>query len=83
MKKIYLMEMLNIILVGHQRELLHQGKKINMNLAPNPSHLESVDPIVQGIARAKLENDFDNQTNKVLPIIVHGDAAIAGTRRCL
>ena len=32
------------------------GKKINMNLAPNPSHLESVDPIVQGIARAKLEN---------------------------
>ena len=54
------------------------GKKINMNLAPNPSHLESVDPIVQGIARAKLENDFDNQTNKVLPIIVHGDAAIAG-----
>ena len=54
------------------------GKKINMNLAPNPSHLESVDPIVQGIARAKLENDFDNNTNKVLPIIVHGDAAVAG-----
>src|SRR6056300_777651 len=54
------------------------GKKINMNLAPNPSHLESVDPIVQGIARAKLENDFNNQTNKILPIIVHGDAAIAG-----
>ena len=54
------------------------GKKINMNLAPNPSHLESVDPIVQGIARAKLENDFDNKTNKVLPIIVHGDAAVAG-----
>ncbi len=54
------------------------GKTINMNLAPNPSHLESVDPIVQGIARAKLENDFDNNTNKVLPIIVHGDAAIAG-----
>ena len=54
------------------------GKKINMNLAPNPSHLESVDPIVQGITRAKLENDFDNNTNKVLPIIVHGDAAIAG-----
>ena len=54
------------------------GKKININLAPNPSHLESVDPIVQGIARAKLENDFDNDTNKVLPIIVHGDAAIAG-----
>jgi 2-oxoglutarate dehydrogenase E1 component len=49
-----------------------------MNLAPNPSHLESVDPIVQGIARAKLENDFDNNTNKVIPIIIHGDAAVAG-----
>ena len=54
------------------------GKKINMNLAPNPSHLESVDPIVQGITRAKLENNFDNNTNKVLPLIVHGDAAVAG-----
>ena len=34
--------------------------------------------LFEGIARAKLENDFDNNTNKVLPIIVHGDAAIAG-----
>ena len=54
------------------------GNKITMNLAPNPSHLESVDPVVQGIARAKLENDLNNKTNKILPILVHGDAAIAG-----
>jgi len=54
------------------------GKKINMNLAPNPSHLETVGAIVQGITRAKLDNNFDGNTNKVLPIIVHGDAAIAG-----
>ena len=54
------------------------GKKINMNIAPNPSHLETVGAVVQGIARAKLESSFDGDTHKVLPIIVHGDAAIAG-----
>ena len=54
------------------------GKKINMSIAPNPSHLETVGAIVEGITRSKLENKFDGDTNKVLPIIVHGDAAIAG-----
>tara|TARA_B100000767_G_scaffold3849_1_gene3653 strand:- start:2703 stop:5474 length:2772 start_codon:yes stop_codon:yes gene_type:complete len=54
------------------------GKKINMNIAPNPSHLETVGAIVEGITRAKLETSFNGKTNKVLPIIVHGDAAIAG-----
>ena len=54
------------------------GKKINMNIAPNPSHLETVGAVVQGITRAKLENKYNFDTHKVLPIIVHGDAAIAG-----
>ena len=54
------------------------GKKVNMNIAPNPSHLETVGAVVEGITRAKLENKYDFNTNKVLPIIVHGDAAIAG-----
>ena len=54
------------------------GKKINMNIAPNPSHLETVGAVVEGITRAKLENSFKGDTNKVLPIVVHGDAAIAG-----
>ena len=54
------------------------GKKINMNIAPNPSHLETVGAVVEGITRAKLENSFQGDTNKVLPIVVHGDAAIAG-----
>jgi len=54
------------------------GKQINMNIAPNPSHLETVGAVVEGITRAKLENKFNGDTNKVLPIIVHGDAAIAG-----
>tara|TARA_Y100001935_G_scaffold6736_1_gene5109 strand:- start:133 stop:2892 length:2760 start_codon:yes stop_codon:yes gene_type:complete len=53
-------------------------KKINLNIAPNPSHLETVGSVVQGISRSKLDNYFKNDSRKVLPIIVHGDAAIAG-----
>jgi len=54
------------------------GKKIRLNLAPNPSHLGAVDPVVEGIARAKIEYQFDLNANKLAPIIIHGDAAIAG-----
>ena len=53
-------------------------KKINLNIAPNPSHLETVGSVVQGISRSKLDKYFKNDSHKVLPIIVHGDAAIAG-----
>jgi 2-oxoglutarate dehydrogenase E1 component len=60
------------------QRITDSGKKINMNIAPNPSHLETVGAVVEGITRAKLENKFNGNTNKVLPIIVHGDAAIAG-----
>ncbi|MAD29709.1 MAG: 2-oxoglutarate dehydrogenase E1 component, partial [Flavobacteriaceae bacterium] len=56
----------------------NDGKKINISLAPNPSHLETVGAVVQGIARAKLDNNYSSDTSKVLPILVHGDAAIAG-----
>ena len=56
----------------------NDGKKININLAPNPSHLETVGAVVEGIARAKIENKLNGDSSKVLPIIVHGDAAIAG-----
>ena len=54
------------------------GKKININLAPNPSHLETVGAVIEGIARAKQDKYFPNDFSKVLPIAVHGDAAIAG-----
>ena len=60
------------------QRIIDTGKQINMNIAPNPSHLETVGAVVEGITRAKLENKFKGDTNKVLPIIVHGDAAIAG-----
>ena len=54
------------------------GKKINLNLAPNPSHLETVGAVIEGIARAKQDRLYPNDFSKVLPIAVHGDAAVAG-----
>ncbi|MGB0948982.1 MAG: thiamine pyrophosphate-dependent enzyme, partial [Marinirhabdus sp.] len=53
------------------------GKEIQLNIAPNPSHLETVGAVVQGIARAKQDKKYKQDFSKVLPIIVHGDAAIA------
>ncbi len=54
------------------------GKKVRMDLAPNPSHLETVNAVVQGITRAKLDNQLDADEQRILPILIHGDAAIAG-----
>jgi 2-oxoglutarate dehydrogenase E1 component len=54
------------------------GKEININIAPNPSHLETVGAVVEGISRAKQDRRGKDDFSKVLPIIVHGDAAIAG-----
>ncbi|TXE12723.1 2-oxoglutarate dehydrogenase E1 component [Seonamhaeicola algicola] len=54
------------------------GKNIKMNLVPNPSHLETVGPVAEGITRAKIDNDYNGDDSKILPILVHGDAAIAG-----
>ncbi|MBT8245703.1 MAG: 2-oxoglutarate dehydrogenase E1 component [Winogradskyella sp.] len=54
------------------------GKKINLSIAPNPSHLETVGAVVEGIARAKQDRNEIEDASQVLPIVVHGDAAIAG-----
>ena len=54
------------------------GKSIKMNLVPNPSHLETVDAVAEGITRAKIDTNYNKDNSKVLPILVHGDAAIAG-----
>jgi 2-oxoglutarate dehydrogenase E1 component len=56
----------------------NSGKKINLNLAPNPSHLETVGAVIEGITRAKQDRYFADDFSKVLPIAVHGDAAVAG-----
>jgi 2-oxoglutarate dehydrogenase E1 component len=54
------------------------GKKIRLILASNPSHLEAVDPVVEGMARARQDCLGDTRHEKVLPILIHGDAAFAG-----
>ena len=54
------------------------GKNVNIQLTPNPSHLEAVDPVVAGFARAKADILYENEYDRILPILIHGDAAVAG-----
>jgi 2-oxoglutarate dehydrogenase E1 component len=54
------------------------GQKVNLKLAPNPSHLEAVNPVVEGFVRAKIEHQYDGDYHQILPILIHGDAALAG-----
>jgi 2-oxoglutarate dehydrogenase E1 component len=56
----------------------NNGNKMHISLTPNPSHLETVAPVVQGITRSKIENRHGGNHKKACSIIVHGDAAIAG-----
>ncbi len=55
-----------------------KGKEIVVSLAPNPSHLEAVNPVVEGIARPKQERLGDTNRERVIPVLIHGDAAMAG-----
>ncbi len=54
------------------------GKEISVKLMPNPSHLEAVDPVVLGFARAKADVLYKSDFDKILPILIHGDASVAG-----
>ncbi len=54
------------------------GKGIHLSLCPNPSHLEAVDPVVEGITRSKIDFKYDGDHSKIAPILIHGDASIAG-----
>lgn len=53
------------------------GKKVKLSLAPNPSHLETVSAVIQGIAKAKINHRYQRDYTKVAPIAIHGDAAVA------
>lgn len=55
-----------------------EGNKVNLQLIPNPSHLEVVDPLVTGFARSKADVIYSSDYDKILPILIHGDAAVAG-----
>jgi len=59
-------------------DITDSGKKVKLNLCPNPSHLEAVDPVVEGISRAKIDRKYAGDNSKLCPILIHGDAAIAG-----
>ncbi len=73
------------ISLGDVKYHLGYGKKVQtikanevmLNLVPNPSHLESASPIIQGITRALIDKVYDHDYNRVAPVIIHGDAAIA------
>ncbi|MGE5125621.1 MAG: multifunctional oxoglutarate decarboxylase/oxoglutarate dehydrogenase thiamine pyrophosphate-binding subunit/dihydrolipoyllysine-residue succinyltransferase subunit, partial [Betaproteobacteria bacterium] len=54
------------------------GETIDVTLAPNPSHLEFVNPVVEGMVRAKQDAIGDREHARVLPLLMHGDAAFAG-----
>jgi len=53
-------------------------KEIKLTLSPNPSHLEAVDPVVEGISRARLDKNYKGDYKRLAPILIHGDASIAG-----
>lgn len=53
-------------------------KSMYIKLAPNPSHLEAVNPVVEGFARAKADVVYNSDYDRILPLIIHGDAAVAG-----
>ena len=65
--------------LGYSSQFTYEaGNTIYVKLAPNPSHLEAVDPVVLGIARAQIDDEYRGYTSKCLPVIIHGDAAVAG-----
>ena len=54
------------------------GKKVYVKLAPNPSHLEAITPIILGYTRAQIDDEYRGDFKRAIPVIIHGDASIAG-----
>jgi 2-oxoglutarate dehydrogenase E1 component len=64
--------------LGYEGEFSAQGSTVKLSLVPNPSHLEFVNAVVEGVARAKQDVDHAGDRRAVLPLLMHGDAAVAG-----
>ena len=64
--------------LGYSSDIQTPGGVIHLTLAFNPSHLEIIDPVVEGSVRARQDRRHDKSRTQVLPIIIHGDAAFAG-----
>ena len=64
--------------LGYENEVVtDHGKKVKLKLVPNPSHLETVGPIAEGVVRSQIDSVYGKDFDKVAAIIIHGDAAIA------
>lgn len=64
--------------LGYSSDIMTPGGAVHISVAFNPSHLEIIDPVVEGSARARQDRRKDVEHNAVLPILIHGDAAFAG-----
>lgn len=65
--------------MGYSSEIvMENGEHMYLKLCPNPSHLEAVDPVVVGFARSKADVLYDSDFDKILPVLIHGDASVAG-----
>ncbi|RMF75943.1 MAG: 2-oxoglutarate dehydrogenase E1 component, partial [Alphaproteobacteria bacterium] len=64
--------------LGTSADREFDGRKVHLSLSPNPSHLEAVDPVVLGRARAKQTQRGDRERGKVMGLLLHGDAAFSG-----
>lgn len=64
--------------MGFSNEIQVNGKMLHISLAFNPSHLEAVDPVVEGMARAKQVQSYGSNLDSVVPVLIHGDAAVIG-----
>ncbi|MDP9078399.1 MAG: 2-oxoglutarate dehydrogenase E1 component [Bacteroidota bacterium] len=65
--------------LGYSTDVVTKGgKKVHLSLCPNPSHLEAVDPVVEGLTRSKIDFKYNGDDTKIAPILIHGDASVAG-----
>jgi 2-oxoglutarate dehydrogenase E1 component len=65
--------------LGYSRDhVTRNGGRVHLSLAPNPSHLEAIDPVIEGIVRAKQDQRRDAERRRVQPVLMHGDAAFTG-----
>jgi 2-oxoglutarate dehydrogenase E1 component len=65
--------------LGYQRNHVNEdGRFVTVTLAPNPSHLESIDPVVEGLCRGVQKRRSDTGRKRVIPVLIHGDAAFSG-----
>ena len=64
--------------LGFSSDITSQdGKNVHLSLAPNPSHLETVDGVAEGMVRSKIDMKYAGDSSKIAPILIHGDAAVA------